>query len=117
MVESGSNQPVAKPLNPMPGVYKEKSCKFCNKLYRKRGIYCSQSCASHDKEPTENMRRAMRKVAVEYNKTPEAIAKQKQLNTPLASMTVDEFAVPIPIIQTLDDFLDYTEVFDKAEKW
>ena len=40
----------------------------------------------------------MRKVANEYNRTPEAIAKQKQLNTPLASMTADEFAVPIPTI-------------------
>jgi hypothetical protein len=75
----------------MPGVYKEKSCKFCKKLYRK--------------------------IAVEYNKTPEAIAKQKQLNTPLASMTADEFAVPIPTIQTLDDFLEFTEGYDKAEKW
>jgi len=63
------------------------------------------------------MRSAMRKVANEYNKTPEAIAKQKQLNTPLASMTVDEFAVPIPTIQTLDDFLEFTEGYDKAEKW
>ena len=63
------------------------------------------------------MRSAMRKVANEYNRTPEAIAKQKQLNTPLASMTVDEFAVPIPTIQTLDDFLEFTEGYDKAEKW
>ena len=63
------------------------------------------------------MRRAMRKVANEYNRNPEAIAKQKQLNTPLASMTADEFAVPIPTIHTLDDFLDYTEGYDKAEKW
>ena len=63
------------------------------------------------------MRRAMRKVANEYNKTPEAIAKQKQLNTPLASMTVDEFAVDIPDVNSLDDYLDYTEGYDKAEKW
>ncbi len=63
------------------------------------------------------MRRAMRKVATEYNRTPEAIAKQKQINTSLASMTADEFAVPIPTIQTLDDFSEYTEGYDKAEKW
>ena len=63
------------------------------------------------------MRRAMRKVANEYNRTPEAIAKQKQLNTPLASMTADEFAVPIPTIHTLDDFMEFTEGYDKAEKW
>jgi hypothetical protein len=59
----------------------------------------------------------MRKVAVEYNRTPEAIAKQKQLNTPLASMTVDEFAVDIPDVSSLDYYLDYTECYDKAEKW
>ena len=63
------------------------------------------------------MRRAMRKVANEYNKTPEAIAKQKQLNTPLASMTVEDFAVDIPDVNSLDDYLDYTEGYDKAEKW
>jgi hypothetical protein len=32
-------------------------------------------------------------------------------------MTADEFAVPIPTIQTLDDFLEFTEGYDKAEKW
>jgi hypothetical protein len=59
----------------------------------------------------------MRKVAVEYNKTPEAIAKQKQINTPLASLTADDFAIEIPEIKTLDDFTDYTDGFDRAEKW
>jgi len=59
----------------------------------------------------------MRKVAVEYNKTPEAIAKQKQINTPLASLTADDFAIEIPDIKTLDDFDQYTDGFDRAEKW
>ena len=59
----------------------------------------------------------MRKVAVEYNKTPEAIAKQKQINTPLASLIADDYAIEIPDIKTLDDFTDYTEGFDRAEKW
>jgi hypothetical protein len=59
----------------------------------------------------------MRKVAVEYNKTPEAIAKQKQINTPLASLTADDFAIEIPEIKTLDDFTDYIEGYNKAEDW
>ena len=102
----------------MPGVYKEKNCKFCNKLYRKRGLYCSQSCANRDRpEYSANVSIAMRKVAEEYNKTPEAIAKQKQINTPLASLTADDFAIDIPEIKTLDDFTDYTDGFDRAEKW
>ena len=101
----------------MPGVYKEKNCKYCNKLYRKRGLYCSQSCASHDREPTDAQRKNMRKVAIEYNRTPEAIAKQKQINTSLASMTVEDFAVNIPDIKTLDDYNDYIEGYTRAEKW
>jgi hypothetical protein len=98
----------------MPGVYREKNCKYCDKLFRKKGIYCSQSCSSFDKTPTETQRKNMRKVAMEYNRTPEAIAKQKQLNTSLASITVEDFAVDIP---TLDpDLSDYND-YNKAEDW
>ena len=100
------------------GKYKEKSCKFCQTKHRKKGPYCCQSCANRDRtEYSANVSIAMRKVATEYNRTPEAIAKQKQLNTSLASMTADEFAVDIPTIHTLEDFMDYTEGYDKAEKW
>lgn len=98
----------------MSGQYKEKDCKFCGKTHRKRGPYCSQSCASQDREPTEAMRNAMRKVAVEYNRTPEAIAKQKMIGTPLARLTVEDFAVDIPDLPPdLDNWSDY----DKASDW
>lgn len=97
--------------------YKEKNCKFCNKLHRKRGIYCGQSCASTDREPTDTMREAMRKVAIDYNRTPEAIAKQKQLNTPLAAMTVDEFAVDIPDIKDLSDYSEFLDGYERGERW
>jgi hypothetical protein len=60
------------------------------------------------------MREGMRRVAIEYNKTPEAIAKQKQLGTPLASMTVDEFAVDVP---TIRDYDDLPEGYDRGESW
>lgn len=98
----------------MPGIYKEKSCKYCGNLYRKKGIYCSHSCSSYDKTPTDAQRNAMRKVAIEYNRTPEAIAKQKQINTPLASLTVDEFAVNVPSLDP--DLSDYND-YNKAEDW
>ena len=101
----------------MSGQYKLKNCKFCNKEHRKRGPYCSQSCASTDREPTEAMREAMRKVAIDYNRTPEAIAKQKQLNTTLASMTVEDFAVDIPDVRDLSDYDDFLSGFDKASDW
>ena len=59
----------------------------------------------------------MRKVAIDYNRTPEAIAKQKQLNTPLASMTVEDFAVDIPDVRDLSDYDDFLQGFDRADKW
>ena len=100
----------------MPGVYKLKNCRLCGKEHRRRGPYCGQSCASTDREPTDAMREAMRRVATEYSKTPEAIAKQKQLNTSLATMTVDEFAVDIPTIIDLRDY-DDLDGYDRAENW
>ena len=101
----------------MSGQYKLKNCKFCDKEHRKRGPYCSQSCASTDREPTEAMREAMRKVAVDYNRTPEAIAKQKQINTSLASMTVEDFAVDIPDVADLRDYDEFIEGYDRGENW
>lgn len=98
----------------MPGQYKLKNCKFCSKEHRRRGPYCSQSCASSDREPTEAMRDGMRRVAKEYNLTPEAGAKRRQLRTPLATMTVDDFAVGIPTILDADDL---PEGYDHGENW
>lgn len=99
------------------GQYKLKNCKFCNKEHRKRGPYCSQACANRDREPTDGMREAMRKVAIEYNRTPEAIAKQKQLNTNLASMTVEDFAVNIPELPPDIDYGSDWSDYDRASDW
>jgi uncharacterized membrane protein len=63
------------------------------------------------------MREAMRKVAIDYNRTPEAIAKQKQINTPLAAMTVDEFAVDIPDIKDLSDYSEFLDGYERGERW
>jgi hypothetical protein len=62
------------------------------------------------------MREAMRRVSKEYAKTPEAIAKQKMINTSLNSLTADDFAINIPDQNTLDDYTEYNE-YNKAEKW
>jgi hypothetical protein len=45
----------------------------------------------------------MRKVATEYNRTPEAIAKQSQINTSLRTLTVDDYAIDIPTIPELPE--------------
>ena len=57
------------------------------------------------------MRSAMRRVATEYNRTPEAIAHQKLLHT---GITVEEFAVDIPDLPP--DLSDYND-YNKAEDW
>lgn len=69
------------------------------------------------REPTENMREAMRDVAREYNLTPEAIANQKKLSTSLASMKAEDFAVDIPTVADLRDYDEFIEGFDKAADW
>jgi hypothetical protein len=53
----------------------------------------------------------MRKVAIEYNKTPEAIAQQKLLHT---GISIDDFAVDIPDLPP--DLSEYTD-YNKAEDW
>ena len=98
----------------MPNQYILKQCKYCGADYRKKGVYCSQSCAASDREPTEAMRQKMKTVATEYNRTPEAIAKQKHFGTPLAILTGEDFAVDIPTIQ---DENDLPPGYDHAEDW
>ncbi len=60
------------------------------------------------------MREGMRRVAIEYNKTPEAIAKQKQIGTPLATMNGEDYAVGVP---TIRDYDDLPEGYDHGEDW
>ena len=97
--------------------YKEKNCKFCNKTHKKRGLYCCQSCANRDREVSDKVRDNMRQVATEYNLTPEAAVKRNQLNTPLAAMTVEDFAIDIPEIKDLSDYTEFLDGFDRGEKW
>ena len=92
----------------MPGVYREKECPQCGLKHRKKGNYCSQSCASSDREPTEGMREHMREVAIEYNKTPEAIANQKLFNT---GVSIEDFAVDIPT------FYEMPDGYEETGKW
>ena len=56
----------------------------------------------------------MREVAVDYNKTPEAIAKQKLLHT---GATIDDFYIEIPEIKDLSDYSDYLQGYERGENW
>jgi hypothetical protein len=58
----------------------------------------------------------MKKVAKDYNLTPEAIASQKMFAA--GTMTASEdFAIQIPNVDTLDDYGDFLEGYDKGENW
>ena len=53
----------------------------------------------------------MKAVATEYNRTPEAIAQKKMINS---GISIEDFAVDIPDMPPdLNDWSDY----DRGEKW
>ena len=56
----------------------------------------------------------MRSVAIEYNRTPEAIAQQRLLST---GITIEDFAVDIPEIKDLSDYSEFLNGYDKGESW
>ena len=62
----------------MPGVYRLKRCPNCDKEHRKKGNYCSQSCASTvnntGREQSEETREKITNTVNEYFQTPEGIA-------------------------------------------
>lgn len=92
----------------MPNVYREKTCDHCGITHRKRGKYCSQACANKDRDVSDKVRENMRKVAIEYHKTPEAIAASKLVNSPLS---MEDYAIDIP------DFRDLPDGYDIADDW
>jgi hypothetical protein len=98
----------------MPGVYREKECPTCATKHRKKGPYCSQGCANSDREVSDNVRKNMRKVANEYNLTPEAIAKQKMINS---GISIEDFAVNIPDMPPDLDMLDMFDGYEKGQNW
>ena len=102
----------------MPGVYRLKLCPNCDKEHRKKGNYCSQSCASTvnntGREQSEETREKISDTVNEYFQTPEGIAtghmvarqntKRAEINQKIKEghyiLEPDDWAVEIP---TFDD--------------
>lgn len=57
----------------MPGVYKLKNCPKCGVEHRKRGLFCSQSCANQ-REATQEKKDNISAGVREYTQTPEGLA-------------------------------------------
>jgi hypothetical protein len=102
----------------MPGVYRLKRCPNCDKEHRKKGNYCSQSCASTvnntGREQSEETIEKITNTVNEYFQTPEGIAtghmvarqntKRAEINQKIKEghyiLEPDDWAVEIP---TFDD--------------
>jgi len=98
----------------MPGVYRLKLCPNCDKEHRKKGNYCSQSCASTvnntGREQSEETREKITNTVNEYFQTPEGIAtghmvarqntKRAEINQKIKEghyiLEPDDWAVEIP---------------------
>jgi len=103
----------------MANQYKEKNCPVCNSTHRKRGLYCSQSCAnSTRKQTTETVKKIKRTIA-DYQNSPEGLANAQRQSLRASAMrndepmpvTIEDFAVDLP------DFPELPEGYDHAEKW
>jgi len=57
----------------MAGVYRLKNCPKCGVEHRKRGQFCSQSCANQ-RAVSEEKKEVLRDRTLEYAQTPEGLA-------------------------------------------
>ena len=105
----------------MPGVYKKKECPTCKKEHRKKGNFCSQSCANSlvqlGREHTEQTKQKITQKVIEYTMTPEGVAtaaKTSRLNTKRAEINQkikeghyilepEDYAIDIPTLDEDDD--------------
>lgn len=102
----------------MPGVYKEKECPTCKILHRKKGAYCSISCANNARSLSDETKEKIADGMREYYNTPEGIAQASINNRRVladrmglaAPVTIDEFTVDIPTLYDLPD--GYMSDFD-----
>ena len=106
----------------MPGVYRLKRCPNCDKEHRKKGNYCSQSCASTvnntGREQSEETIEKITNTVNEYFQTPEGIAtghmvarqntKRAEINQKIKEghyiLEPDDWAVEIPNFDDDDNF-------------
>ena len=89
----------------MPGVYREKTCPKCGKTHRKKGPYCSQSCASIGHKVSEENRQRFMQIVQDYNQSPEGKANQTRLkaNSILQHIYAEDYAIDIPTFYEVPD--------------
>jgi len=102
-----------------------KKCPRCGADHRKKGTYCSRSCANV-RTHTQADKDIRRKKLLDYHKTPESAAtREKASRSRIAYNTGQEYnaipqedyAVEIPTV--MGDIEDYEmfDNFERIEKW
>jgi hypothetical protein len=105
----------------MPNQYRLKQCPVCNSDHRKKGAYCSQSCANSNQKKTPEHIKKIKKSIAEYQSSPEGVANAQRQSLRASAMrageelpvTIEDFAVDIPELREAPDLDGY----DKAENW
>ena len=107
----------------MANQYKEKECPVCYSLHRKRGVYCSISCANSTRSVSEESKSKIKKTLAVYQASPEGVANAQRQSVRASAMrndeplpvTIEDFVVDLPDIRDLSDF--DLDGYDKGESW
>jgi hypothetical protein len=100
-----------------------KNCPRCGTEHKKRGPYCSYSCANVRVHTEED--KAIRSAKLtEYHQTPEGAATREKSSRMMSAkrsgedweeVGVEDFAVNIPDVT--DYAAEYDETWNRAERW
>jgi hypothetical protein len=107
----------------MANQYKEKECPVCYVLHRKRGIFCSISCANTTRSVSEESKDKIKKTLREYQSSPEGVANAQRQSIRASAIkndaplpvTIEDFVVDIPDIRDISDY--DLDGFDRADNW
>jgi len=104
----------------MPNQYKLKQCPVCYSDHRKKGNYCSQSCANSTRQQTTETVKRIKKSVNEYQSSPEGVANAQRQSLRITAMRAGE-ELPVTIEDFCVDLPDFPpelpEGYDHAEKW
>ena len=87
--------------------------------HRRRGLFCSQSCANSNQKKTPEHKQRIKQSIAEYQNSPEGLANAQRQSLRASAMrageelpvTIEDFTVDLP------DFPELPEGYDHAEKW
>ena len=104
----------------MPGQYKLKTCPVCNTEHRKKGQYCSQSCANSTRQQTTDTVNKIKRSVAEYQSSPEGLANAQRQSLRMTAInageelpvTIEDFAVDIPDLPP-----ELPDGYDRADNW